>query len=67
MPIDVNITAERKEGTHYFHPYVYTITFKHSSYEWKVTRSYKDIKDAHKALAKEVKSDIGQSCSDLNK
>jgi hypothetical protein len=67
VPIDVSVVAERKHGPHLFHPYIYTITFKHDNYEWKVVRSYKDLKDCHKVLAKEVKMDIGQSCSDISK
>ena len=35
-PIDVGVVAERKHGPHLFHPYIYTITFKHDNYEWKV-------------------------------
>lgn len=67
--ISVTITADRKYGQHYFHnvPYNYTINLKHGDYEWNVIRSYKDIKDAHRVLAKEVKQDLGKSCSDISK
>ncbi len=65
----MTITADRKYGHHHFNstPYIYTIKLTHGKYEWKVTRSYKDIKDAHRILAKQVKQDLGQSCSDIAK
>jgi len=65
-PIDVSVKAERKHGAHIFHPYVYTLKFKHAQYTWEVHRSYKEIKDCHKVLAKLVKQDLGKSCSDIN-
>ena len=66
-PISVNIPADRKNGQHYFHhiPYNYTIKLTHGSFVWTVVRNYKDIRDAHRVLAKEVKKDLGRSCSDL--
>lgn len=64
--INVKVTAERKHGPHIFHPYVYTIGFTHSdNHKWEVIRSYKEVKEVHKTLAKLVKIDIGRSCSDL--
>ncbi len=67
VPILVSIKAERKHGAHIFHPYLYTIDFTHGTYYWSVIRSYKDIKEVHKHLSKIVKSDLGRSCSDINK
>ena len=66
-PIYVMINAERKHGAHIFHPWSYIIKFKHSKYCWQITRSYKDIKEVHKVLAKIVKADLGKSCSDITK
>ena len=66
-PIFVQITAERKHGAHIFHPWSYLIKFKHLKYAWQITRSYKDIKEVHKCLAKIVKADLGKSCSDISK
>lgn len=64
--ITVKVTAERKHGAHIFHPYVYTLVFTHGDHHtWEVIRSYKEIKEAHKILAKMVKLDIGKSVSDL--
>jgi hypothetical protein len=65
--ISVSVKAERKQGTHIFHPYVYILSLKHNGFAWEITRSYKDIKEVHKTLAKAVKADIGRSCSDLSK
>ena len=66
-PLTVTVTAERKHGAHIFHPYLYTLQFKHDKFEWSVVRSYKEIKEVHKALAKLAKADLGQSCSDISK
>jgi len=66
-PIKVSIKADRKHGSHIFHPYSYTIDFSHDIYNWSVVRSYKDIKEVHKHLAKIVKTDLGRSCSDISK
>ena len=60
-PIGVSVSAERKHGPHIFHPYVYTLTLTHDKYTWDVVRSYKEIKEAHKTLAKIVKADLGRS------
>jgi hypothetical protein len=65
-PINVSITAERKHGAHIFHPYFYTIKFTHQKFSWEVVRSYKDIKEVHKHLAKIVKADLGRSCSNIS-
>ncbi len=65
-PIKVSVTAERKHGAHIFHPYLYTLSFEHGKFKWDVQRSYKDLKDVHKTLAKLVKADIGRSCSDIS-
>jgi phospholipase D1/2 len=67
IPITVTVTAERKHGPHIFHPYIYTLSFSHGKYKWEVIRSYKEIKEAHKTLAKIVKQDLGRSCSDISK
>ncbi len=66
-PILVAITAERKHGAHIFHPWSYLIKFKHGKYVWQIVRSYKDIKEIHKLLAKIVKGDLGRSCADISK
>ena len=63
----MSIKAERKHGAHIFHPYYYTLSFTHGKYAWEVVRSYKDIKEVHKHLAKMVKADLGRSCSDISK
>jgi phospholipase D1/2 len=65
--IQVSVSAERKHGSHIFHPYIYTLSFKHDKYSWEVIRSYKEVKETHKTLAKIVKEDLGRSCSDISK
>ncbi len=65
-PIKVQCTAERNHGPHLFHIYSYTLHFRHLHYTWQVTRSYKEIRDVHRTLARIVKSDIGRSCSDIS-
>ena len=65
--VEVSVKAERKHGPHIFHPYLYTISFKHKTYTWEVVRSYKELKEVHKTLSKLVKADIGRSCSDISK
>ena len=66
-PIKVSVTAERKHGAHIFHPYIYTLSFTHDKYKWETIRTYKEIKEVHKTLAKIVKADMGRSCSDISK
>lgn len=67
QPVKVTVKAERKHGPHIFHPYIYTLKFDHAGYTWEVARSYKELKEVHKRLAKLVKADIGRSCSDISK
>ena len=67
VSIEVSIKAERKHGPHIFHPYNYTLMFTHGTFKWQVVRTYKDIKECHRALAKLVKQDMGRSCSDIRK
>jgi phospholipase D1/2 len=64
--IQVEVRAERKQSAYLFHPYIYTLTFTHGNAKWSVNRSYKDIKDTHKTLAKFVKNETGRSCSDIS-
>lgn len=64
--IDVKVTAERKHGPRIIHPYNYTLTFTHSTYKWSVVRSYKEIKEVHRTLGKDVKHDLGKSLSDIS-
>jgi hypothetical protein len=64
-PIIVHCTAERNHGPHLFHLYTYTLHFTHMHYTWRVSRSYKEIRDVHKTLAKWVESDIGRPCADI--
>ena len=68
IPIKLNIRANRKTKTLFSRnlPYNYTIALKHGVYEWEVIRSYKEFKDAHGALALEVKKYLGYSCSDIS-
>lgn len=66
VAIKVSVTAERKHGSHIFHPYIYTLSFTHGNFKWDAIRSFKEIKETHKTLAKMVKQDIGKSCSDIS-
>ena len=61
----MRVRAERKHGTHLFQIYIYTILFEHDKYQWQVARTYKEIREVHKTLARIVKTDIGRSCSDM--
>ncbi len=66
VPISVSVKAERKHGSHIFHPYLYTLDFTHGNFKWSVCRSYKDIKEVHKTLSRIVKADMGRSCADIS-
>lgn len=43
----------------------YTFSFKHGKIQWDVHRSYKEIKDVHKALVKIAKQEFGIRCSEI--
>ena len=68
VPISLTITADRKAESIFSRnlPYIYTIALKHGGYEWEVIRNYKEFKDSFRALAEEVKKDLGYSCSDIS-
>ena len=63
VPIDIHVKADRKSESIFFRnmPYNYTIELIHGDYKWEIIRTYKDFKDAHKALAKEAKEKLGYS------
>ena len=41
-------------------PYIYTINLKHGGYEWKINRTFQDIKKAHEVLLSLVNKEIGE-------
>ena len=62
-PVTVNIVARRKSTNNFFRktmPYIYTINLKHGAYEWKMNKTFLDIKKSHEVLAKLVKEQIGE-------
>jgi hypothetical protein len=65
----VNITAERNSTSIFSRntPLNYTIALKHGDYDWEVVRNYKEFKDSFKALAAEVKKELGYSCSNISR
>ena len=64
----MNITAERNSKSIFSSktPLNYTIALRHGDYEWEVARNYKEFKDSYKALAAEVKKELGYSCSNIS-
>ena len=61
--IDLHIQASRKSSNNFFRktmPYIYTINLKHGGYEWKINRTFQDIKKAHEVLLSLVNKEIGE-------
>ena len=54
LAIKVDVSAEKKHSSNAFSSNIYTIKLTHNNYEWEVLRTYKDLRDNHKILAKIV-------------
>jgi len=66
-PVKVtSVTAEKKNIVQIFRPYHYLLSFEHGKYKWEIHRTYKEIKDVHKELLKQVESEMGHSCKDIS-
>ena len=63
----VDISAEKKSLTHVINPYVYTLGVEHEGVRWSVKRTFKEIRDVHKALKKIVKLELGIDCTYIQK
>ena len=68
VPLKVTVATRDKDASsflQYFRPYIYILSFEHGPFSWKVARTYNEIKEVHKSLAKFVKREMGKSCSDF--
>lgn len=45
----------------------YTFNLEHNNIGWKVVRTYKEIREVHKALSKMVKAAYGVACAHIPK
>jgi hypothetical protein len=45
----------------------YNIEFNHGGFIWSVEKTFKEIKEVHRILAKTIKADLGKSLTDIHR